>query len=62
MRMLGLWAGSHPFRAIALFLALIVLGVSFGILVGGVGGFLAQFVFQVSAVMLGIAFMRAGRG
>ena len=60
--MLGLWVGSHPFRAIALFLALIVLGVSCGILVGGVGGFLAQLVFQVSAVMLGIAFMRAGRG
>ena len=31
-------------------------------LVGGVGGFLAQLVFQVFAVMLGIAFMRAGRG
>ncbi len=57
----GLWARTHPFRALTLFLALIILGVSFGILVGGVGGLLAQWAFQVSAVMLGKALMRAGR-
>jgi hypothetical protein len=60
--MLGLRARSHPFRALALFFALVVPGVSSGNLVGGVGGFLAQLVFQVFAVMLRIAFMRAGRG
>jgi hypothetical protein len=60
--MLGLRTRSHPFRALALFFALVVLGVSSGNLVSGVGGFLAQLVFQVFAVMLGIAFMRAGRG
>ncbi len=58
----GLWARSHPFRALALFFALVVLGISPGYLVGGVGGFLAQLVFQVFAVILGIAFMWAGRG
>jgi hypothetical protein len=62
MRMLGSWARSHPFRTWTLFLALVVLGVSLGDLVGGMGGFLAQLVFQVFAVMLGMAFMWAGRG
>ena len=60
--MLGLWPRSHPFRALALFFALVVPGVSLKNLVSGVGGLLEQLVFQVFAVMLGIAFMWAGRG
>ncbi len=61
MRVLVSWSRSHPFRALTLFLALIVLGVVLQILIGGVGGYLAQMVPQVSAIMLGIAFMQADR-
>ena len=59
---MGSWLRSHPFRALALFLALIVLGVTLGNVIGGFVGFLVQWALQVSAIMLGIAFVWAGRG
>jgi hypothetical protein len=61
MKVLGSWTRSHPFQALALFLALMVLGVTLGNVTGGFGGFLVQFGFQVSSIMLGIVFVWAGR-
>ena len=61
MKVLGSLTRSHPFHTLALFLALIVLGVTLGNVTGDFGGFLVQLGFQVSSIMLGIAFVWAGR-
>ena len=61
MKALGLWTRSCPSQALAVFLALVDLGVMLGDVTGGFGGLLVQLVFQVSSIMLGIAFVWAGR-
>ena len=61
MRSLGLWARANPLKIFLMILALIFLAFTAEQEIGSVGGAFAYFVFMLSAIVLGIAYVWGGK-